>query len=131
MQRAAALGVSANRITLLRDGDGDGGAETRDTFLDGLRQPFGMALVGSTFYVGNTDGIDAFAYTPGATRLGGGAQGRRLTTYPPHGHWTRSLLASADGRRLYCGVGSLSNIGDNGSRSSSAAPHLRDSICRR
>ncbi|HET8914362.1 MAG TPA: hypothetical protein VFM91_01535, partial [Propionibacteriaceae bacterium] len=60
MRRAAALGVSANRITLLRDTDGDGIAETRKTFMEGLNQPFGMALLGDTFYVGNTDGVVAF-----------------------------------------------------------------------
>jgi glucose/arabinose dehydrogenase len=113
MRRAAAVGVSANRITLLRDADGDGSAEVRETFLDGLNQPFGMALVGDTFYVGNTDGVFAFAYAAGATRIDG-AKGRRLTTFKPGGHWTRSLLASRDGRRLYCGVGSLSNIAEYG-----------------
>ena len=112
MRRAAAIGPSPNRITLLRDADGDGVAETRHAFLEGLRQPFGMALLGDTFYVGNTDGVVAFPYTPGATRLG--APGQRLTTYPCGGHWTRSLLASPDGRRLYIGVGSLSNIGESG-----------------
>lgn len=112
MQRAAAVGVSANRITLLRDADGDGVAEIREVFLDGLNQPFGMALVGETFYVGNTDGVMAFPYTPGATSIT--APGRRLTTFKPGGHWTRSLLASADGRKLYAGVGSLTNIADEG-----------------
>ena len=112
MQRAAAIGDSPNRITLLRDTNGDGVAETREVFKDGLRQPFGMALVGSTFYVGNTDGIVAFDYTPGANRLSG--DGRRLTRFKPGGHWTRSLLASPDGRRLYAGVGSLTNIADGG-----------------
>jgi glucose/arabinose dehydrogenase len=112
LKRAAAIGESPNRITLLRDADGDGVAETRETFLEGLRQPFGMALVGDTFYVGNTDGVAAFPYTPGATRIT--APARQLTTYKPGGHWTRSLLASADARKLYVGVGSLSNIGDNG-----------------
>ncbi len=112
MQRAAAIGDSPNRITLLRDTDGDGVAETREIFLAGLRQPFGMALVGSTFYVGNTDGIVAFDYTPGATRLAG--VGRPLTRFKPGGHWTRSLLASADGRKLYAGVGSMTNIADGG-----------------
>ncbi len=112
LQRAAAIGPSPNRITLLRDADGDGVAETRAPFLEGLRQPFGMALIGDTFYVGNTDGVDAFAYTSGATRIT--APPRKLTAYKPGGHWTRSLLASADGRKLYVGVGSLSNIGDNG-----------------
>ena len=112
MKRAAAVGVSPNRITLLRDADGDGIAETRDAFLEGLRQPFGMALLDDTFYVGNTDGVVAFPYTPGATRIH--AAERKLTQFKPGGHWTRSLLPSADGRKLYVGVGSLSNIGDYG-----------------
>jgi glucose/arabinose dehydrogenase len=112
MKRAAAIGVSMNRITLFRDDDGDGVAEVRGTFLEGLNRPFGMALVGDTFYVGNTDGVFAFPYTPGTTRIT--APGRRLTTFKPGGHWTRSLLASADGTKLYAGVGSLSNIGDSG-----------------
>jgi glucose/arabinose dehydrogenase len=112
MRRAAAVGVSPNRITLLRDADGDGVAETRDTLLEGLSQPFGMAQLGDTFYVGNTDGVVAFPYTPGTTRIT--APGRRLTTYPPGGHWTRSLLPSPDGRRLFVGVGSLSNIAESG-----------------
>ena len=112
MRRAAAIGVSPNRITLLRDADGDGVAESREAFLEGLSQPFGMALLGDTFYVGNTDGVVAFPYTAGATRIT--AAGRRLTTFKPGGHWTRSLLASPDGRKLYVGVGSLSNIAESG-----------------
>jgi glucose/arabinose dehydrogenase len=112
MERAAAVGVSPNRITLLRDTDGDGVAETREPFLTGLNQPFGMALVGDRFYVGNTDGVVAFPYAAGASRIT--APGRRLTTFKPGGHWTRSLLASADGQKLFIGVGSLSNIGDRG-----------------
>src|SRR6201996_2321053 len=112
MRRAAALGVSANRITLLRDRDGDGVAEFRGTFMEGLNQPFGMALVGETFYVGNTDGVMAFPYAAGADRIT--APGRRLTTFKPGGHWTRSLLPSADGKKLYAGVGSLTNIADEG-----------------
>ncbi len=112
MRRAAAVGVSPNRITLLRDADGDGVAETRDTLLEGLSQPFGMAQLGDTFYVGNTDGVVAFPYTPGTTRIT--APGRRLTTYQTGGHWTRSLLPSPDGRRLFVGVGSLSNIAESG-----------------
>ena len=106
------MGVSANRITLLRDADGDGVAEIREVFLDGLNQPFGMALLGDTFYVGNTDGVVAFPYTAGATRIT--APGRKLATFKPGGHWTRSLLPSPDGRKLYVGVGSLTNIADNG-----------------
>ena len=112
MRRAAAVGVSPNRITLLRDADGDGVAETRETFLEGLSQPFGMALLGDTFYVGNTDGVVAFPYTPGATRIT--APGRKLTAFKPGGHWTRSLLPSLDGRKLFIGVGSFSNIGERG-----------------
>jgi glucose/arabinose dehydrogenase len=112
MRRAAALGVSANRITLLRDLDRDGVAERREVFMQGLNQPFGMALVGDTFYVGNTDGVMAFPYTPGADRIT--APGRRLTTFKPGGHWTRSILPSRDGRKLYVGVGSQSNIAESG-----------------
>ena len=112
MKRAAAIGMSPNRITLLRDADNDGVAEIREPLLENLRQPFGMALLGDTFYVGNTDGVVAFPYTTGATRIT--VPGRRLTTFKPGGHWTRSLLASADGRKLFVGVGSLSNIGEHG-----------------
>ena len=112
MERAAALGVSPNRITLLRDANGDGAAETSEPFLTGLNQPFGMALVGDTFYVGNTDGVVAFPYTPGASRIT--APGKKLTDFKPGGHWTRSILASPDGQKLFIGVGSLSNIGDRG-----------------
>ena len=112
LQRAAAIGVSPNRITLLRDTDKDGVAEIREALLEGLSQPFGMALLGDTFYVGNTDGVVAFPYTTGATRIS--APARKLTTFKPGGHWTRSLLPSADGRKLYVGVGSLSNIAESG-----------------
>ena len=112
MRRAAAVGDSPNRITLLRDADGDGVAEVRHTLLDGLRQPFGMALLGDTFYVGNTDGLVAFPYTAGATRIS--APGRQLARFKPGGHWTRSLLPSVDGQHLYVGVGSFSNIGEGG-----------------
>ncbi len=112
MRRAAALGVSPNRITLLRDADGDGVAEQRHTLLENLKQPFGMALLGDTFYVGNTDGVVAFPYTAGTTTIA--VPGRQLATFKPGGHWTRSLLPSPDGRRLYVGVGSLSNIGEHG-----------------
>ena len=112
MRRAAAVGVSPNRITLLRDANGDGVAETREAFLEGLSQPFGMVLLGDTFYVGNTDSVVAFPYTSGATRIT--APGRKLTAFKPGGHWTRSLLPSADGRKLFIGVGSFSNIGERG-----------------
>src|SRR6202158_4145535 len=112
MRRAAALGVSANRITLLRDADGDGIAEKRGIFMEGLNQPFGMALLGDTFYVGSTDGVVAFPYVAGADRIT--ASGRKLVAFKPGGHWTRSLLPSPDGRKLYAGVGSSSNIAENG-----------------
>ena len=103
MRRAGALGVSANRITLLRDKDGDGIAETREVFMEGLNQPFGMALSGDTFYVGNTDGVVAFPYVAGADRIT--APGRKLVPFKPGGHWTRSLLPSPDGGKLYAGRG--------------------------
>src|SRR6266567_1559450 len=112
MRRAAALGVSANRITLLRDRDGDGVAEQRGAFMENLSQPFGMALVGDTFYVGNTDGVMAFPYVAGADRIS--ATGRTLVEFKPGGHWTRSLLTSPDGEKLFAGVGSSSNIAENG-----------------
>ena len=112
MRRADAMGVSANRITLLRDQDGDGVAETREVFLENQSQPFGMALVDDTFYVGNTDGVVAFPYTAGASRITG--PGRKLVTFKPAGHWTRSLLLSPDRRKLYAGVGSLTNIAEQG-----------------
>jgi hypothetical protein len=112
MRRADALGASANRITLLRDRDGDGVAETREVFMKGLNQPFGMALLVDTFYVGNTDGVVAFPYVAGADRIT--APGRKLVSFKSGGHWTRSLLPSPDGRKLYVGVGSATNIADDG-----------------
>jgi glucose/arabinose dehydrogenase len=112
MKRAAALGDSPNRITLLRDTDGDGVAESQTTFIEGLNQPFGMAILGDQFYVGNTDGLVVFPYSGDTVRIDG--PGRKLATFKPGGHWTRSLLPSVDGRKIYIGVGSLSNIGDYG-----------------
>lgn len=112
MKRAAAVGESANRISLLRDRDGDGVAETHEIFRDQLYHPFGMALKDGIFYVGNTDGLLAFDYQDGASRIEG--EGRKLAGFKPGGHWTRSLLLSPDGSKLYIGVGSLSNIGDKG-----------------
>lgn len=112
MRRAAALGESANRITLLRDRDGDGVAESQTIFMEGLNQPFGMAQLGDTFYVGNVDGVVAFPYVAGADRIT--ALGKQLTTFKSGGHWTRSLLPSPDGKKIFIGVGSLSNIADFG-----------------
>ena len=112
MKRAKATGVSANRITRLTDADGDGVAETQETFLTGLNQPFGMALKGETFYVGNTDGIVTYNYDPATGNVSG--EGKKITDFKPNGHWTRSLLFNGDKSKLYAGVGSLSNIGDKG-----------------
>ena len=112
MRRAAAVGISANRVTRLRDADGDGVAEVRQVFLEGLNQPFGMALVGETFYVGNTDGVVAYPCDARTAAIKG--EGRHVVPLKPGGHWTRSLLKSADEKTLYVGVGSLSNIGESG-----------------
>ncbi|HUR41971.1 MAG TPA: sorbosone dehydrogenase family protein [Verrucomicrobiae bacterium] len=114
MKRAGAGVPSADRITLLRDADGDGVAETRSTFLAELTSPFGMALVGDTFYVANADALVRIPYQTGAQSL----QSRPVKIAPlPAGrnhHWTKSLVASKDGRKLYVGVGSNSNIADHG-----------------
>ncbi len=112
MRRVKAVGCSANRVTLWRDADGDGVAERREVFVENQNQPFGMALVGDRFYLGNTDGIRRFDYRPGETSLTGG--GEKLVDFKPHGHWTRSLIVSPDRTKIYAGVGSLSNIGDKG-----------------
>ena len=115
MSLAGAGVPSPDRITLLRDADGDGVAETRSVFIDGLHSPFGMALVGQQLYVANTDAVLRFAYLPGATRLAGPGQWvADLPAGPINHHWTKNLLASADGKRLYATVGSNSNIGENG-----------------
>jgi hypothetical protein len=126
MERAGAIVPSANRITRLRDADGDGVAEIQAPFMEGLNQPFGMALVGDTFYVGNTDGVMAFPYAKDATRID--APGKRVTTFKPGGHWTRSLLVSQDGTKLYAGVGSATNIADDGMEAEEgrAAIHVID-----
>lgn len=104
-----------NRITLLRDTNGDGRADLRTTFIDGLNAPFGVALVGGDLYVANTDAIVRFPYTTGQTRIA--ASGQVLTPLPggpiDH-HWTKSLVASPDGSKLYVGIGSNSNITENG-----------------
>jgi glucose/arabinose dehydrogenase len=112
MKRAAAVGESPNRVTLLRDTHGDGTAGLQKVYLSGLNQPFGTALIGDTLYVGNTDALLAFSYDPAATSLS--ASPRILARFKPGGHWTRSLLANADGSKLYIGVGSDTNIADNG-----------------
>lgn len=112
MKRIKAVGKSANRVTLWRDADKDGVAETRKVFVENQNQPFGMALIGSRFYLGNTDALLVFDYDPASATLKG--TGRKLLEFKPHGHWTRSLIVSPDGSKLYAGVGSLSNIADQG-----------------
>ena len=112
MKRARASGDSPNRITLLRDSDGDGIAETRHAFIENVRQPFGMVLLGDTLYVGASDAVLAYPYQPGSTRIT--TAGRKIMDLVPGGHWTRNLIASKDGSKLYVAVGSLSNIGDAG-----------------
>lgn len=115
MARAGAGVPSANRITLLRDADGDGVAETRSVFLSGLNSPFGMVLVGNDFYIANSDAIVRFPYSTGDTRID--APGVKLADLPAgtiNHHWTKDLTASPDGRKLYATVGSNSNIGENG-----------------
>ncbi|MGB6766944.1 MAG: sorbosone dehydrogenase family protein, partial [Methyloceanibacter sp.] len=113
--RVGAATPSANRITLLRDTDGDGVAETRTVFLRGLNSPFGMALIGTDLYVANTDSILRFTYTDGATQITTpGVKIADLPAGPLNHHWTKSLVASPDGSRLYAGVGSNSNAGENG-----------------
>lgn len=115
MQRAGAGVPSANRITLLRDADHDGVAETRSTFIEGLHSPFGMALVGNDFYVADTDKLLRFRYVPGATQIReAGTQVTDLPGGPLNHHWTKNVIASADGKKLYVTVGSNSNVGENG-----------------
>jgi glucose/arabinose dehydrogenase len=114
-KKAGGAVPSANRITLLRDTDGDGVADVRSVFLDKLVSPFGMALVGSAFYVANSDAVVRFPYTPNATRI---TANPSTVTILPGGrlnhHWTKSLIASRDGTKLYVGVGSNSNVAENG-----------------
>jgi hypothetical protein len=116
VQERAGAGVpSANRITLLRDADGDGRVELRTLFLENLNSPFGMALVGDRFYVANTDAVMEYPYTVGQTRID--QPGRKLAELPGgdlNHHWTKALIASPDGTKLYATVGSNSNVAENG-----------------
>ncbi len=115
MKRAGAGVPSANRITLLRDTDGDGVAEVRATFLEGLNSPFGMALVGSDLYVANSDAVVRFPYAEGATKITApGVKVADLPAGPRNHHWTKNIIASRDGTKLYATVGSNSNVAENG-----------------
>ena len=115
MKKAGAVTPTANRITLLRDQDGDGVAETRSAFLGNLNSPFGMALAGDRLYIANTDGVVSVPYTQELTRIS--ATPEVLTDLPAgalNHHWTKALVASPDGSKLYATVGSNSNVGENG-----------------
>jgi glucose/arabinose dehydrogenase len=114
-KKAGGAVPSANRITLLRDADGDGVAETRSVFLSGLYSPFGMTLVGNTLYVANSDAIVRFPYKEGETKITApGVKVVDLPAGPINHHWTKNVIASPDGSKLYVAVGSNSNVAENG-----------------
>lgn len=109
------LGKSANQITLLRDANGDGIPETKTVFLDKLNQPYGMLIIGNSFYVANTDGLWKYDYKTGQTQITG--TGKMILSLPAGGynnHWTRNLRANADGTKIYISVGSGTNVADHG-----------------
>ncbi|MGH7130019.1 MAG: PQQ-dependent sugar dehydrogenase, partial [Planctomycetaceae bacterium] len=115
MKKAGSVTPSADRITLLRDADGDGTAETQTVFLRGLHSPFGMALIGNDFYVANTDAVLRFPYTMGETEITKpGTQVAGLPAGTINHHWTKNIIASRDGLTLYATVGSNSNVAENG-----------------
>ena len=115
MGRAGAGVPSANRITLLRDSDGDGVAEQRSVLLEGLHSPFGMALIGNDLYIADSDAVLRFPYTSGDLRIGTpGVKLLDLPAGPINHHWTKNLIASADGSKLYVTVGSNSNVAERG-----------------
>jgi glucose/arabinose dehydrogenase len=114
-KKAGGAVPSANRITLLRDADGDGIAEVKTPLLEGLNSPFGMALIGDKLYVANTDAVVRFPYRDGDTRIT--AAPEKVAELPGgllNHHWTKSLIANPEGTRLYVGVGSNSNAAENG-----------------
>ncbi|HEY9027692.1 MAG TPA: sorbosone dehydrogenase family protein [Burkholderiaceae bacterium] len=113
--KAGAGAPTANRIVLLRDADGDGVAETKTVFIDALNSPFGMALVGDSLYVADSDALLKFTYKPGETSIA--EPGVKLTDLPAgpiNHHWTKNVIASPDGSKLYVTTGSNSNAGENG-----------------
>ncbi len=115
MKRAGSITPSANRITLLRDADNDGKAEVRSVLLKNLNSPFGMALVGSDLYVANTDALLRFPYVEGQLEIT--SSGSKVADLPGgsiNHHWTKNVIANADGSRLYVTVGSNSNVAENG-----------------
>ena len=115
MKKAGAAVPSANRITLLRDADGDGVPEVREALLEKLNSPFGMALVGNDLYVANTDAIVRFPYREGQTRITAAPMKvTELPAGPRNHHWTKNLIASRDGTKLYVTTGSNSNVAEHG-----------------
>jgi glucose/arabinose dehydrogenase len=115
MKQAGAAVPSANRITLLRDTDGDGVADVRSVLLEGLNSPFGMTLVGNDLFVANSDAVLRFPYLPGATHITAPAtKVVDLPAGPINHHWTKNLIATPDGTRLYVTVGSNSNVAERG-----------------
>jgi glucose/arabinose dehydrogenase len=115
LRQARGLGPSPNQITLLRDSDGDGRFETREVFLAGLNQPFGMLLLNDRFYVANTDSVVRYPYQSGTKQIT--ARGEKIVDLPAGGynnHWTRNIVASPKGDKLYITVGSQTNVDEEG-----------------
>lgn len=115
MKKVGSAVQSPDRIILLRDADGDGVAETRTTFASGLKSPFGMTLTGGRLYVANADGVISFPYADGQTEVTGvGEEVFPLPGGPINHHWTKNVVASPDGSKLFATVGSNSNVLENG-----------------
>jgi glucose/arabinose dehydrogenase len=115
MKEAGSGTGSANRITLLRDADGDGKAEVQSVFAEGLNSPFGITLIGNDLYVANTDGIVRFRINPGDKAVSGKSEKFvDLPAGPINHHWTKTIVANKDGSKIYASVGSNSNVGENG-----------------
>jgi glucose/arabinose dehydrogenase len=115
LRKSGAIKPSANRISLLRDANGDGTVDDRTVFLENLNQPFGMVLVKTTLFVANTDGVLAFPYREGQKRID--EPGKKILELPAGGynnHWTRNIIANRDGTKLYVSVGSASNVAEHG-----------------
>jgi glucose/arabinose dehydrogenase len=115
LKKAGAKTASANRITLLRDTDGDGKADYRSVFISGLYSPFGMALIENTLFVANSDAIVKFGYTTGDTQINTAATTVvKLPAGTINHHWTKNIIASKDGKKLFASIGSNSNIAERG-----------------
>ena len=115
MKKATGGATSANRVTLLRDTDGDGLADQRTALIaTGLNSPFGLDYKAGTLFVANTDGLMAYPFTPGQTSVGAGQRLMSLPAGGPNYHWTKDVVASDDGKTVWVSVGSNSNIGENG-----------------